>query len=210
LAAAADAFLALQASAAGMERDFCPAGRLLTGTRSTFDQQNVDMTLFCKISYDCIPNFIPEIATSDINDYKPAKYDDETIDYISFGYFEQSFYDPPDDASGHSGSDVDEFESTRDDDDTKNSPAAESMRDDDDTKNSPAVESMRDDDDTKNSPAVESMRLDVATTVSQHPIVRKNKRKRNPAIHICNYCERASTGAHECKYCNSDQSIATL
>jgi len=43
----AASLLGQQASAGGMERDFCPAGRLLSGLRSSLSPSFVEMILFC-------------------------------------------------------------------------------------------------------------------------------------------------------------------
>jgi len=78
----AASLLGQQASAGGMERDFCPAGRLLSGLRSSLSPSFVEMILFCHLNFGSIPDFISELCEDARKAAVPVAHGKELDDFM--------------------------------------------------------------------------------------------------------------------------------
>lgn len=74
-----------QASAAEIERDFGGCGSLLVSTRSRADAYWVEMVMFLKANFGCIPDNkdVPRIVTTDIRTCLPARFSGRDQDLLA-------------------------------------------------------------------------------------------------------------------------------
>ena len=73
-----------QASASQVERDFSGCGNLLVPNRSRIETYWVEMVMFLKANYSSIPAYkdIPQIASEDIRNHLPARFDGQDKDLL--------------------------------------------------------------------------------------------------------------------------------
>ena len=73
-----------QASASRVERDFSGCGNLLVPNRSRIETYWVEMVMFLKANYSSIPAYkdIPQIASEDIRNHLPARFDGQDKDLL--------------------------------------------------------------------------------------------------------------------------------
>lgn len=74
-----------QASAASVERDFSGCGNLLVPKRSRIETYWVEMVMFLKANFSCIPEYkdVPQISSKDIRKCLPARFDGKSEDLLA-------------------------------------------------------------------------------------------------------------------------------